>query len=53
MSVTIGGTFSGLNVSAIIQAVIAADSIPMTNLETPTCKSRAPISARWAPALAA
>ena len=34
MSVTIGGTFSGLNVSAIIQAVIAADSIPMTNLQT-------------------
>ena len=34
MSVTIGGTFSGLNVSAIIQAVIAADSIPITNLET-------------------
>lgn len=34
MSVTIGGTFSGLNVSAIIQAVIAADSIPMQNLQT-------------------
>jgi len=34
MSVTIGGEFSGLNVSSIIQAVIAADSIPMTNLET-------------------
>src|SRR5271154_2889603 len=34
MSVTIGGTFSGLNVSAIIQAVIAADSIPITNLQT-------------------
>ena len=34
MSVTIGGEFSGLNVSSIIQAVIAADSIPMTNLQT-------------------
>jgi flagellar hook-associated protein 2 len=34
MSVTIGGTFSGLNVNAIIQAVIAADSIPITNLQT-------------------
>ena len=34
MSVTIGGEFSGLNVSSIIQAVIAADSIPITNLET-------------------
>jgi flagellar hook-associated protein 2 len=34
MSVTIGGEFSGLNVSSIIQAVIAADSIPMQNLET-------------------
>jgi flagellar hook-associated protein 2 len=34
MSVTIGGTFSGLDVSAIIQAVIAADSIPITNLQT-------------------
>lgn len=34
MSVTIGGEFSGLNVSSIISAVIAADSIPMTNLET-------------------
>ncbi len=34
MSVTIGGEFSGLNVSSIISAVIAADSIPITNLET-------------------
>jgi flagellar hook-associated protein 2 len=34
MSVTIGGTFSGLNVSSIIQAIIAADSIPITNLQT-------------------
>jgi flagellar hook-associated protein 2 len=34
MSVTIGGEFSGLNVSSIIQAVIAADSIPMNNLTT-------------------
>jgi len=34
MSVTIGGTFSGLNVNSIIQAVIAADSIPITNLQT-------------------
>ncbi len=33
MSVTIGGTFSGLNVSSIIQSIIAADSIPMTNLQ--------------------
>jgi flagellar hook-associated protein 2 len=34
MSVTIGGTFSGLNVSTIIQSIIAADSIPITNLQT-------------------
>lgn len=34
MSVTIGGTYSGLNVSSIIQAIIAADSIPITNLQT-------------------
>ena len=34
MSVTIGGTFSGLNVSSIIQTIIAADSIPITNLQT-------------------
>jgi len=34
MSITIGGTFSGLNVSSIIQAIIAADSIPITNLQT-------------------
>jgi flagellar hook-associated protein 2 len=34
MSVTIGGTFSGLNVSSIISAIIAADSIPITNLKT-------------------
>jgi flagellar hook-associated protein 2 len=34
MSVTIGGTFSGLNVSSIISAIIAADSIPITNLQT-------------------
>ena len=34
MSVTIGGTYSGLNVSSIIAAVIAADSIPITNLQT-------------------
>ena len=33
MSVTIGGTFSGLNVSSIISAIIAADSIPITNLQ--------------------
>lgn len=31
---TIGGTFSGLNVSSIIQSIIAADSIPITNLQT-------------------
>ena len=34
MSVTIGGTFSGLNVSSIIQTIIAADSIPITNLQS-------------------
>jgi flagellar hook-associated protein 2 len=34
MSVTIGGTFSGLNVSSIISSIIAADSIPITNLQT-------------------
>ena len=34
MSVTIGGTFSGLNVSSIIQSIIAADSIPITNLQS-------------------
>jgi flagellar hook-associated protein 2 len=34
MSVTIGGTFSGLNVSSIISAIIAADSIPITNLQS-------------------
>lgn len=34
MSITIGGTFSGLNVSSIIQSIIAADSIPITNLQT-------------------
>jgi flagellar hook-associated protein 2 len=34
MSVTIGGTFSGLDVSSIISSIIAADSIPITNLQT-------------------
>jgi len=34
MSVTIGGTFSGLNVTSIIQSIIAADSIPITQLQT-------------------
>ena len=34
MSVTIGGTFSGLNVSQIIQTIIQADSVPITNLQT-------------------
>jgi flagellar hook-associated protein 2 len=34
MSITIGGTFSGLDVNSIINAVIAADSIPITNLQT-------------------
>ncbi len=34
MSTTIAGTFSGLNVSSIIQSIIAADSIPITNLQT-------------------
>ena len=34
MSVTIGGTFSGLNVTSIINSIIAADSIPITNLQT-------------------
>ena len=38
MSVTIGGTFSGLNVSSIIQSIIAADSIPITNLQTQDTK---------------
>jgi flagellar hook-associated protein 2 len=33
MSVTIGGTFSGLNVSSIISTIIAADSVPITNLQ--------------------
>ncbi|HEY0255876.1 MAG TPA: flagellar filament capping protein FliD [Candidatus Methylacidiphilales bacterium] len=34
MSVTIGGTFSGLDVSSIISSIIAADSVPITNLQT-------------------
>jgi flagellar hook-associated protein 2 len=34
MSVTIGGTFSGLDVSSIISSIIAADSIPITNLQS-------------------
>ena len=34
MGITIGGTFSGLNVSSIISSIIAADSIPITNLQT-------------------
>ena len=33
MSVTIGGTYSGLNVSSIITAIINADSIPITKLQ--------------------
>ena len=33
MAITIGGTFSGLNVSSIISSIIAADSIPITNLQ--------------------
>jgi flagellar hook-associated protein 2 len=33
MSITIGGTFSGLNVSSIISAIIAADSVPITQLQ--------------------
>jgi len=34
MGTTISGTFSGLDVSSIISALIAADSIPITNLQT-------------------
>ncbi len=34
MGVTISGTYSGLDVSSIISAIIAADSIPITNLQT-------------------
>lgn len=34
MGVTVSGTFSGLNVSSIISTLIAADSIPITNLQT-------------------
>jgi flagellar hook-associated protein 2 len=34
MGVTISGTFSGLNVSSIISTLIAADSVPITNLQT-------------------
>ncbi len=34
MGVTISGTYSGLNVSSIISALIAADSVPITNLQT-------------------
>jgi flagellar hook-associated protein 2 len=34
MGVTISGTFSGLDVSAIISTLIAADSVPITNLQT-------------------
>jgi flagellar hook-associated protein 2 len=33
MGVTISGTFSGLNVSSIISTLIAADSVPITNLQ--------------------
>jgi flagellar hook-associated protein 2 len=38
MSVTIAGSFSGLNVSSIISTIIAADSIPITNLQTEDTK---------------
>jgi flagellar hook-associated protein 2 len=34
MGVTISGTYSGLNVSSIISTLIAADSVPITNLQT-------------------
>jgi flagellar hook-associated protein 2 len=34
MGVTISGTFSGLDVSSIISTLIAADSVPITNLQT-------------------
>lgn len=34
MGVTISGTFSGLDVSAIISTLIAADSVPMNALQT-------------------
>jgi flagellar hook-associated protein 2 len=34
MGVTISGTFSGLDVSSIISTLVAADSIPITNLQT-------------------
>ena len=34
MGVTIAGTFSGLDVSTIISTLIAADSVPITNLQT-------------------
>ena len=34
MGVTISGTYSGLDVSSIISAIVAADSIPITNLQT-------------------
>ena len=34
MGVTIAGTFSGLDVSSIISTLIAADSVPITNLQT-------------------
>jgi flagellar hook-associated protein 2 len=33
MSITIGGTFSGLNVSQIISSIIQADSVPITQLQ--------------------
>ena len=38
MAVTISGTYSGLDVSSIISALIAADSIPVTNLQTKDTK---------------
>jgi flagellar hook-associated protein 2 len=38
MSITIAGSFSGLNVSSIISTIIAADSIPITNLQTEDTK---------------
>jgi flagellar hook-associated protein 2 len=38
MGVTISGTFSGLDVSSIISTLIAADSVPITNLQTQDTK---------------
>jgi flagellar hook-associated protein 2 len=38
MGVTISGTFSGLNVSSIISTLIAADSVPINNLQTTNTK---------------